>query len=247
MGRRRRPRSRAPPHRTGPAQSGRSTRLPATADWRVRDYPARVADLADAMDLKRFTVWGCLEEAHARWRAPPCLPEPPVWPSPPAWARWAAGRGFDDFAEADRSMLRMAARQPCDGRAILGTSARLARLSPEPALKSSRKELSPADREVLDAAGSATEVMALFTEAFTDGPRGVVADSRPRPRVGARLRLYHHAGVDLARRRGHHGSPRPLPGASRQDSPGTSITVWPGAGHLGTIANVEAILDWLFG
>jgi pimeloyl-ACP methyl ester carboxylesterase len=127
----------------------------------------------------------------------------------------------------------------------MGTTARLARLSPKSAAKSFLKQLSPADREVVDTMGSPVEAMALFTEAFLRGPRGVIDDYRA---------IAKPWGVDLASitvpvriYQGDADTMVPLRHAEELAArlPHADLVRWPGEGHMGTIKHVDEILDWL--
>lgn len=150
-----------------------------------------------------------------------------------------------DFAKTDRQMLDLSTRHPGVARIIMGTTGRLARISPKSAMKSFEGELGEADRAVVPRLGEPAEVMALFTQAFLRGARGVVDDYRA---------INGPWGVDLASItapvtiwQGDADTMVPLRHAEELATriPGAELHVWEGEGHLGTITHVEEILDWL--
>jgi pimeloyl-ACP methyl ester carboxylesterase len=212
--------------------------------WRVADYPAMVAAFADAMGLDRFGVWGysgggpyavaCAASLGAR------LTGVAVAAGMGQIGVWATA---DDFEKTDRQLLRMAQRRPWLARVILRSAAWLATRSPARAMRSFEAELSPGDRATLAQLGDPRAVMALFTEAFTHGARGVVADYAA---------LAQPWGVDLGAASGpvtiwHGDDDRMVPlrhaEALASRLPDARLTVWPGAGHLGPVTHVGAILD----
>lgn len=155
---------------------------------------------------------------------------------------WAA---VTDFAKTDRQMLDLSTKHPAIARLVMGATGRLARISPTSAMRSFEKELAEADRAVIATLGEPAEVMALFTQAFLHGARGVVDDYRA---------INGPWGVELtditapvAIWQGDADTMVPLRHAEELAAriPGSALHVWPGAGHLGTIAHVEEILDWV--
>jgi pimeloyl-ACP methyl ester carboxylesterase len=151
----------------------------------------------------------------------------------------------DDFEATDRQMLALAPKHPFVARMVAGIPGRLARFAPKTAMKSFDNQLGDADRAVVATLGPPAEAMALYTQAFTDGADGVVADyaalSRPwgvaLDEVRVPMRIFH-GDVDtmVPLRHGEELAAR---------VPGARLTVWPGAGHLGTIAHVGDVLDAL--
>jgi len=125
---------------------------------------------------------------------------------------------------------------------VLRTTAWLARRSPRSALKSFEAELSESDRAVAAGLGEPAEAMALFTEAFTVGAGGVVADYAA---------IGQPWGVDPGAVRcpttiwqGDADTMVPLRHAEAlaERIPGAKLVVWPGEGHLGTVTHAEEIL-----
>ncbi|MEY2569409.1 MAG: hypothetical protein QOE35_3938 [Actinomycetota bacterium] len=221
---------------------GRSTR----ARWTVAGYPEHVVALADAMGIERFAVWGYSGGGPYAVACAALLPERvsavAVSAGMGQMGVWAQA---DDFEKTDRQLLGLSRRWPGLARLVLGTTARLAKLSPKSAVKSFEKELSPADREVTPTLGSPAETIALFTEAFTNGAYGVVADY---------LAIAEPWGLDLESItvpmtiwHGDEDTMVPLRHSeelARRVGTAT-MTVWPHAGHLGTITHVAEILDAL--
>ena len=72
-------------------------------------------------------------------------------------------------------MLGLATKRPWLARFLLGTTGRLARMSPKTAMKSFEKQLNARDREIVPTLGTPAEAMALFTQAFLQCA-GVVDD-----------------------------------------------------------------------
>ena len=130
-------------------------------------------------------------------------------------------------------------------RAFLATIGRLARWRPGLALKSFEGELSPADREVMAGFDDPADAMALFTEAFSVGAGGVVADYAA---------VAQPWGVDPGRVsvpttvwQGDADTMVPLRHAEAlaERIPGARLVVWPGEGHLGTVTHVADVLGAL--
>jgi pimeloyl-ACP methyl ester carboxylesterase len=226
------------PDRPGVGRSSRSD------GWRVADYPALVAAFADALGLERFGVWGYSGGGPYAVACATALGDRLTGVAVAAgmgeiggWAR------PEDFEKTDRQLLGLSVRRPWLARSILRTSAWLARRSPRSAMRSFEKALSPADQATLGQLGTPRQVMALFTEAFTHGAHGVVAD------YAALARPW---GCDLSAARGpvtvwHGDDDRMVPlrhaEVLAERLPDARLTVWPGAGHLGPIDHVTAILD----
>jgi pimeloyl-ACP methyl ester carboxylesterase len=155
---------------------------------------------------------------------------------------WAT---IEESEKTDRQMLELSTTHPALARFLLGASGRGARISPKIAMKSFEQQLNASDREVVLGLGPPREVMALFTQAFLHGAYGVVADYAAIAgpwgfdveTIATPMEIFHgdadtmvplRHGEELAKRVPHAG-----------------LTVWPGAGHLGTITHVEDILDAL--
>ena len=211
--------------------------------YTVAGYADQVAQLADALGIDRFAVWGysgggpyavaCAARLGDRVTAAA------VSAGLGQMGEWA---GAADFAKTDRQLLGLSVRRPRLARMILGTTARLARRMPKSAFKSFDKELSEADRAVVPTLGSPREAMALFTEAFTHGAGGCVADYRA---------LSEPWGLDLAAVRvpmviwqGDDDTMVPLRHSQElaKRIPSAELRLWPGEGHLATISHVEDIL-----
>jgi pimeloyl-ACP methyl ester carboxylesterase len=215
--------------------------------WSVADHARDLAAFADALGIDSFAVWGysgggpyalaCASLLGPRVRA----------------TAVAAGMGrvgdwatIDDFAKTDRQMLALAVRRPRLARLVMSIANRAARLSPKRALASFEKELGPPDLELLAAAGDdAVSTMALFTQAFLRGARGVVDDYRAvgsswgfelSPPVGP-VSIWHGDADTMV--------PVSHAQALAERLPGSTLTIWPGEGHLGTVNHVAEILDSL--
>jgi pimeloyl-ACP methyl ester carboxylesterase len=134
-------------------------------------------------------------------------------------------------------------KHPAVARAVLGITARLARISPKSAAKSFEKQLNDTDRALVPTLGTPAEAMALFTGAFLRGARGVVDDYAA---------LAHPWGVavediaiPVAVFHGDADTMVPLRHSEELVARVATarLTVWPSAGHLGTVAHVGDILD----
>jgi pimeloyl-ACP methyl ester carboxylesterase len=214
--------------------------------WGITAYPAMVARLADALELERFAVWGYSGGGPYAVAVAATLTDRVTRVAVAAGmgqiGEWAAA---EDFEKTDRQMLGLCAKHPRVARIALGTTGWLASKSPKSAYRSFLKQLSESDRAVADSLGSPAEAMALFTQAFVEGARGVVDDYRA---IGGRW------GVDLdavaAPVHVYQGTadtmvpPRHSEELAKRIA-GAELTLWPGEGHLGTITHVEEILDWL--
>jgi pimeloyl-ACP methyl ester carboxylesterase len=214
--------------------------------WTVGFYPAIVTELADALGLGRFAVWGysgggpfavaCAAASPERvTRIAVCSGMGQVG----AWAQDA------DFEKTDRQMLAMARNRPRLARAMMAVSARLARMSPRSAGNSFARQLSRSDRAVLDQLGTPQEAMALFTDAFLRGARGVVDDYRA---VGQPWSV--DLGAITAPMKVFHGDADPMvPARHAQELtkrvPHAELVIWPGEGHLAMVTHVSEILEWL--
>lgn len=217
-----------------------------TDDWMVADYPAMVTRLADALDLDTFAVWGYsgggpyavavaaeLVERVTAVVVAAGMGEIGVWAD------------VDDFETTDRQMVGLATAHPRVARTILGTTAWIARRSPRSAMWSFAKQLPAPDRDVLGSLGSAEEAMALFTQAFLNGSRGVVDDYRATSgpwgvdlgAITAPVGIFQGTADTMVPARHAEELARRIPAAE--------LATWPGEGHLATITHVEDILDWI--
>jgi pimeloyl-ACP methyl ester carboxylesterase len=154
--------------------------------------------------------------------------------------------GLYEYGVADdRQMLDMAVKRAWLARLIMGGTARMAKVSPKSALKSFRKEVGSADAAVLDAMGPPDEAMALFTQAFLKGARGVVDDyaaiAEPwgvdLDAITGPVRIYQGDADTMVPPRHSEELAERLKGAD--------LVVWPDEGHLATVTHVGEILDWL--
>jgi pimeloyl-ACP methyl ester carboxylesterase len=214
--------------------------------WTVGSYPSMVTALADALDIDRFAVWGysgggpfavaCAAaggERVTRTAVSAGMGQVGVWAED------------DDFEKTDKQMLVMSRKRPGLARTMMAVGARLARMSPKSATKSFAKQVSESDRAVIDTMGTPAEVMALFTQAFLRGARGVIDDYRA---------IGQPWGVDLsairAPMRVFQGDDDPMVPPRHSEElanrvQGAELVMWPGEGHLATITHVAEILDWL--
>jgi pimeloyl-ACP methyl ester carboxylesterase len=218
--------------------------LSSPLDYSVADYPAQLGALADALGVDRFAVWGY---SGGGPYAAACAA---LMPQRVTTAAVAAGMGQvgvwakpDDFEKTDRQMLGLATNHPAIARAMLGITSRLARMSPTSAMKSFEKQLNDSDRALVPTLGTPAEAMALFTQAFLRGARGVVADyaALARPwgveveRTEIPVSIFHgDADTMVPLRHSEELAAR---------VPNGRLEVWPAAGHLGTVAHVGEVLD----
>jgi len=214
--------------------------------WVVADYPAQLGALADALGLDRFAVWGY---SGGGPYAAACAA---VMRDRVTSAAIAAGMGqmgvwakADDFEKTDRQMLGLAASHPAVARVIMGVTGRLARMSPKSAMKSFAKQLNDSDREIVPSLGTPAEAMALFTQAFLRGARGVIADYAALAQPWGVA--VEQTEIPLALFHGDADTMVPLRHSEELAArvPTARLTVWPAAGHLGTVAHVGEVLDRL--
>ena len=214
--------------------------------WTISSYPAIVRDLADALAIDRFSVWGysgggpyavaCAALLSDRVdKVAVCAGAGQIG----VWAELA------DFEKTDRQMLDMARRRPRVARALLSVAARVARVAPSAVVKNFEKELSATDRAVVASYASPAEAIALFTQAFMRGARGVVDDYRA---------LGGYWDVDLSAitvptrifQGGEDTMVPPRHSKELADRLATAELIeWPGEGHLATVSHVDEILGWL--
>jgi pimeloyl-ACP methyl ester carboxylesterase len=229
-------------HLVAPDRPGVGRSSPAPA-WRVGDHPALVADLADALGIGSFAAWGYSGGGPYAAACAALLPDRVTALAVSAGMGevgvWAE---VGDYEATDRRMLGWSHTRPRLARTLLATTAWLARRRPALARKSFEGQLPEADRRVMAGFVDPSEAMAMFTEAFSVGAGGVVADYAA---------LAQPWGVDLgavgAPTTVWHGSvdtvvPLRLSEALAERIPGAELTVWPDEGHLGTVTHAGDIL-----
>jgi pimeloyl-ACP methyl ester carboxylesterase len=222
---------------------GVSTRV---AGGTVGNYPERLVEVADALGLDRFGVWGysgggpyavaCAARLGDR------LTRVAVVAGMGQVGAWATS---NDFEKTDRQLLNLSAKRPGLARLVLAPTARLARVSPRSAKKSFAKQLSEPDQQVLNDFEDPAEAMALFTQAFLNGTRGVVDDYSALARpwgidlsaVSVPVCIFHGDADQMVPLRHSQELARRLPHAE--------MVTWAGAGHLGAVTHVADVLDWL--
>src|SRR4030081_2020592 len=221
---------------------GLSTPVPG---WTVGSYGAEMSRIGDACGVERFAAWGysgggpyalacaaALGDRVTRLAVAAGMGEVGGWAS------------IEDFEKTDRMMLNLSQKRPRLARTVMAISARLARLSPKSAVKSFAKELSSSDQEVV-ARYEPDEILAMFTQAFLHGARGVVDDYRAIGQpwgidlaaISAPVKIFQGESDTMV-------PPRHSEELARRIS-GCQLSIWPGEGHLGTITHVDEILEWL--
>jgi pimeloyl-ACP methyl ester carboxylesterase len=220
---------------------GLSSRTPT---WTVAEYPAQLRALADALGIERFAVCG-YSGGGPYAVACAALPDDRVTAVVVAAGMGQMGVWADanDFEKTDRQMLGLATNHPAVARVMLGATGRLARMSPKSAVKSFEKQLNASDRKVVATLGPPNEVMALFTQAFLHGAHGVVADYAALAQpwgfavddIDVPMAIFHGDADTMVPLRHSEELARRVPAAR--------LTVWPGAGHLGTVSYVGDVLD----
>jgi pimeloyl-ACP methyl ester carboxylesterase len=213
----------------------------------VADYGAELAATADALGVDRFGVLGYSGGGPHALAAAYALPERV------AITGVAAGMGElgawatkADYGPTDRRLLALSVRRPRAARMVLGTVARLTRLSPSMALKSFGRELSPSDRAVLAQLGPPKEAMAPMTEAFVRSAVGAVDDYArlarawgfPVERITVPVRLWHGDADTIVPLRHTRALAERLRSTAQLDT-------WPGEGHLALVTHIEHVLDEL--
>jgi pimeloyl-ACP methyl ester carboxylesterase len=214
--------------------------------WGVADWPPIVTALAGVVGVDRFAVWGY------SGGGPYAVALAAAEPQRVVGAAIAAGMGEmgtfaseDDFEKTDRQFLRMSVRHPRLARALLSVAARAAKLSPKTAFKSFEKQLNESDAKVAATLGAPRDAMALFTQAFLRGSRGVVDDYRALSgtwgvdfaAITVPVRIFQGTGDTMV----------PLKHAEALAAriPHADLVTWPEEGHLGTVNHVHEILDWI--
>ena len=214
--------------------------------YSVADWPPIVTALAGVVGVDRFAVWGY------SGGGPYAVAMAAAEANRVVGAAIAAGMGemgtfavADDFEKTDRQMFGLSVKHPRVAGAVMSAAARLAKLSPKSAVKSFEKQLTESDAKVAAELGEPNEVMALFTQAFLRGSRGVVDDYRS---------IAQPWGVDFASIKvpvcvfqGTADTMVPMRHADElaRRIPHAELVAWPEEGHLGTINHVHEILDWI--
>ena len=216
------------------------------ASWTIADYPDLVRALADALDVEQFAVWGYSGGGPYAVACAALLPDRvPMTAVAAGMGQVGVWATIEESEKTDRQMLELSMTHPALARFLLGASGRGARISPKFAMKSFEQQLNASDREVVLGLGPPREVMALFTQAFLHGAHGVVADYAAIAQswgfdvesIETPMAIFHgDADTMVPLRHGEELAKRV------RDA---ELTVWPGAGHLGTITHVEDILDAL--
>jgi pimeloyl-ACP methyl ester carboxylesterase len=227
------------PDRPGVGLSSRAT-------WTVGSYPTMVASFADAMGIDKFAVWGY------SGGGPYAVATAAKLAGRVTTAAVTAGMGqipewanVDEFEKTDRQFLVMATKRPRLARALLGMVGRLARLSPKSAMRSFEKQLSAADKAVIETLGTPSEAMALFTEAFLRGSAGVVDDYA----ALAKPWDVDLAAIECPMLVAHGTADQMVPlshsAALAERVASSTMVTWPDEGHLATVTHVGEILDAL--
>jgi pimeloyl-ACP methyl ester carboxylesterase len=214
----------------------------------VVEYAGELLAIADAFGFDRFAVLGysgggpyACALAHG---APERLTKVGV----------AAGMGHvgvwaktSDFETTDARFLDMSREHPWWARTILRTVSAMAKVSPKQSVATFAKELSATDREVLQGFGDPRVAIALFTQAFLRGARGVVDDyatlSQPWgfdvEQITLPLAVWQGDADTMVPTAHAHALVERVPHAT--------LTVFPGEGHLATVTHIGEILDALRG
>jgi len=214
------------------------------APYTVGDYPAQLGALADALAIDRFAVWGYSGGGpYAAATAATSADRVPSTAISAGMGQVGVWAKFDDFEKTDRQMLEMATKRPWLAKLMMGVTARLARMSPKSAVKSFEKQMNDTDRALVPGLGTPAEAMALFTHAFLRGPGGVIADYTALAQPWGVA--VEDTTIPVAIFHGDADTMVPLRHSEELAArvPTASLTVWPSAGHLGTIAHVGEILD----
>lgn len=215
--------------------------------WKVADYPAMVAALADALRVDRFAVWGY------SGGGPYGVATAALLGDRVTRTAICAGMGeignfanVSDFEGTDSRLLPLSRSHPWLAQLLLEVPGRLARFVPKIAYEAMAKELSASDRNVVkNLPGGPANAMTMFTQAFLRGARGVVHDYAA---VGQRwgidfasiatpLRVFQGTADRMVPERHAHELAARIPGAE--------LVLWPDEGHLGVITHVGDVLDWL--
>ncbi|MBJ8346186.1 alpha/beta fold hydrolase [Antrihabitans sp. YC2-6] len=227
-----------------PNRPGIGFSSPRPGGWTVAEYARSLAAFADAMDIDRFGVWGY------SGGGPYALASAAVSPDRVDGVVVAAGMGQigvwatrEQFEKTDRQMLDLAVRRPWLARRIMGITGFAARVAPSRAVDSFAGELAESDREVIADLGTPADAMLMFTGAFVTGPGGVVDDYAALARPWG----FDVAGITKSVEVMHGSDDTMVPLAQARSLiellPNATLTVWPGAGHLGTIRHVGEVLD----
>lgn len=143
------------------------------------DFPDDMAQLADALGIDRFAIFGVSAGgpyvAAAAYQLPDRLTHAAIVSGVAPFDRSAAE---DSVGSVYRTAYRLAAWPVWLLRLLLAMQNRAALADPEKSFQQTLKSLSPADRELLADPAIKAQVMACRPEATRRGVRGWVADAR---------------------------------------------------------------------
>lgn len=208
----------------------------------IAQWPADVAEFADALGLERFGIVGWSGGGPYVFACAAAIPDRLTG------AMSVAGVGpldrpgaLDGMNPTEAKLTRLCQKAPPIARMVLGTMFRVSRAKPDQAFKSFRAEVSESDQRVIDALPNEAKQMGWFIEAGRHGARGAVQDYRalvdwgfPLERVEAPVSLWQGDADQLV----------PMAHAEELASraPGAAIHRCPGEGHLVMVGHAEEIL-----
>ncbi|MDQ1521830.1 MAG: hypothetical protein QOI55_2903, partial [Actinomycetota bacterium] len=224
------------PDRPGVGLSDPRSRRP------VVDYAGELAAIADAFGFDRFGVLGYSGggpfAAAAAYGLADRLTAVGIAAGAGQVGVWAKA---SDFETTDARFLGMSLRHPLLARSIMRFVSATAKASPRQAIASFAKELSPSDREVLASLGDPRTAMAMFTQAFLRGARGVIDD------YAALAQPWGFAVEDILLPvhvwQGDADTMVPIVQAHAlvERLSDATLTVFPGEGHLAVITHIGEI------
>ena len=146
--------------------------------YRLLDWPADAAALADVLAIDRFAVLGFSSGGKFALACARVIPERVAAIGAVGCVGPPGSPGFSQgYDIASRAMLALAMRSPAAAGAAVRVSAALARRFPRPFLAFARSGFSPPDRAVFDTPGYRAQTLAASLEGARQRGAGLVADA----------------------------------------------------------------------
>ena len=209
----------------------------------ILDYPDDVAAIADALGHATFAVAGwSLGSAYALACADRLGDRVSSVAVVSGMGPLDAEGSLEGFGRTEREALRLTHVAPWLMKPFYRALCTAVRTRPDLALRAIRHSLGTGDRDQLGD-DDPRKLTAFLVEACRQGPRGIVLD----------FRLYTFpwgfglAGIDVPVHVFHGDDDKTIPARHAQliaDAiPGSTLTMWPGEGHLGFWRHADAVLD----
>ncbi len=208
------------------------------------DFPDDIAQLADALGLERFAVFGVSAGgpyvAAAAYKLPDRLTRAAIVSGAAPFDRPAAD---DSVGDVYRTAYKLAAWPSWLLRSLMFVQNRAALANPEKTYRQTLESLSPADRDLLADPAIKAQVMAYRSEATRRGVRGWVVEARllvapwgfDPARIKPAVHLWYWADDPAV--------PPQMGAFLEQKIPNTVPHFLPGGGHFSIFSHWRQILE----